>query len=223
MNIFREEPKTLQEKIDRARTMKDRPALIRLLREREALKKSAPVVKSRKGCDNTTDIFSGVTLNKISKVVVISQNGKNWCFDLVGLARYLFTSQSNPYTRQPFEAADVKRVLLLAALEPQIIVQREQIKEHTIKYTDLKYSQCEQELMNDLIAFNNQTLDVLRRGNPDYLYILYLIYNNVYTKIPLNLNSCRAGRYPRRVLVAARDLLDFILTIFPYEVSTGDY
>ena len=221
MQVFRED---LQKAIDHAREIQDRKTLIRLLQQREALKTSVPIKQRRSGCDNITDPFSATDLTKVTNLVIIHQNDKNWCFDTVGLARYLFTKQINPYTRQPFDTADIKKVLFTASSDPQMIAQREKIKskDHLVKYTNLKYTNCETELMNDLIAFNNKSLDLIRDGGQDYLYMLYLIFNAAHTEIPGKLNRCPA-KYPLRVMAATRDFLDFILAIFPYTVSTDDY
>lgn len=169
-------------------------------------------------CDNKFDPF---TMNpiRLQNIIVIFQDNKYWCFELIPLAKQLFYKTSNPYTRTPFTAEDIDRVFTAAENNPIIINQKYEMHGFpTDKLINVRYSMCEEEIITDLINYYKE-IHYIIQNSKHYIADLYNLYQ-IINETPLHkLNKCSVARNPRMIIMFITRLLTYILEIFPQKIE----
>jgi len=150
-------------------------------------------------CDNKSDPFT-MNLIRLQNIIVIFQDNKYWCFELIPLAKQLFYKTSNPYTRTAFTKKDIKHVFTSAENNPIIINQKYKMNGFPIdKFINIRYSACEEEIIADLINYYKEIQRIIHNSK-HYIFDLYNLYQIINEKPLQKLNRCSVTRNPHMIV-----------------------
>ena len=145
-------------------------------------------------CHNTLDPF---TLEEIQTIFIVRQNGINWCFELLPLAKQVFINPTNPYTRQEFDNETIQRILQKADL----LVSSPQVKD--AKLDEFKYTNCEKDILTRLNSYVGEL-----EGKS--LVTLFDYYKKI-EKLADDISKCKVLKYPMPVYKNIHRVLESIL------------
>lgn len=206
---------SLEQQINIARNQRNIPEIIRLLKLRDQKRRTPARESAQAECNNPIDPFTHVNTSVIKDIVIIDdpeQPDLRWCFDLLPLAKFIFSKPDkpvNPYTTKQLTEEQIHNVLVNAqkllpagAASPPVDL---------TAYQKVPFSNCEQKLFDELNAINKKLPEILQEQ--DYLLQLYDVKKWIYDDFLRSVNSCRLSKYPIILIKISQKISDYINSV----------